>query len=61
MTNREPIISQQLQLYFDWSYFKYIDMELIADDEIEYYMFLISDKKGNLLHGYHIERIYYDK
>jgi len=58
MKNRQPIITKQLELYFDWHYFKMIDMELIADDEIEYYMFMIYTKEGELLHGYHIERIY---
>ena len=58
MKNREPIISKQLQLYFDWSYCKYIDMILVSDDEMDYHMFMIYTKRGELLHGYHIERIY---
>lgn len=61
MSKNKPIISKNLELYFDWSYFKVIDMELYGDDELEYYMFMIYHKDGDLLHGYHIERIYNDK
>jgi hypothetical protein len=61
MKNKEPIISQQLELYFDWSYCKYIDMVLVSDDELDYHMFMIYTKQGELLHGYHIERIYNER
>jgi hypothetical protein len=58
MKSREGIITNQLELYFDWTYFKNIDMILISDDDMDYHMFMIYTKKGQLLHGYHIERIY---
>jgi hypothetical protein len=61
MKNREPIITKQLELYFDWSYCKYIDMVLVSDDELDYHMFMIYTKQGELLHGYHIERIYNER
>jgi hypothetical protein len=61
MKNRQPIITKQLELYFDWSYCKYIDMVLISDDQMDYHMFMIYTKDGQLLHGYHIERIYNER
>ena len=56
MKNKE-IISQQLELYFDWTFFKMIDMVLVSDDKLDYHMFMIYNKHGELLHGFHIERI----
>jgi hypothetical protein len=61
MKNRQPIITKQLELYFDWSYCKYIDMVLVSDDQMDYHMFMIYTKDGQLLHGYHIERIYNER
>jgi hypothetical protein len=58
MKNREQIISKCLQLYFDWNYFRNIDMVLVSDDILDYHMFMIYTKNGDLLHGYHIERLY---
>ena len=58
MKTREQIISQHLELYFDWHYFKMVDMVLVSDDELGYHMFMIYTKDGELLHGFHIERIY---
>ena len=60
MKNRERI-SKYLELYFDWSYCKYIDMILVSDDMLDYHMFMIYTKQGELLHGYHIERLYNEK
>jgi hypothetical protein len=56
MSTKE-IISQHLELYFDWQFFKMIDMVLVSDDELDYHMFMIYTKDGELLHGFHIERI----
>jgi hypothetical protein len=56
MKNKE-IISQHLELYFDWQFFKMVDMVLVSDDKLDYHMFMIYDKDGELLHGFHIERI----
>lgn len=56
--NTKETISQRLELYFDWSYFKMIDMILVSDDVLNYHMFMIYTKDGDLLHGWHIERIY---
>jgi hypothetical protein len=50
-------MARYLELYFDWSYFKNIDMVLVSDDKLDYHMFMIYTKRGELLHGYHIERI----
>lgn len=49
--------ANKLELYFDWNYFKMIDMILVSDDKLDYHMFMVYDKNGNLLHGWHIERI----
>jgi hypothetical protein len=57
MKNKREIISQHLELYFDWTFFKMIDMVLVSDDKLDYHMFMIYDKDGQLLHGFHIERI----
>ncbi len=57
MKNKREIISQQLELYFDWQFFKMVDMVLVSDDKLDYHMFMIYDKDGQLLHGFHIERI----
>lgn len=56
MKNRE-IITQQLELYFDWTYFKMLDLVLVSDETMDYHMFMIYTKQGELLHGFHIERI----
>jgi len=61
MKNKEPIITKQLELFFDWSYCKYIDMVMVSDDQMDYHMFMIYTKDGQLLHGYHIERIYNER
>ena len=57
MKNKREIISQQLELYFDWTFFKMVDMVLVSDDKLDYHMFMIYTKEGELLHGFHIERI----
>ena len=56
MKNKE-IISQHLELYFDWTFFKMVDIVLVSDDKLDYHMFMIYTKDGELLHGFHIERI----
>ena len=56
MKNKE-IISQHLELYFDWTFFKMLDLVLVSDDKMDYHMFMIYTKEGELLHGFHIERI----
>jgi hypothetical protein len=55
--NTKETISKRLELYFDWTYFKMIDMILVSDDILDYHMFMIYTKDGDLLHGYHIERL----
>jgi hypothetical protein len=60
MKNKE-IITQHLELYFDWTFFKMVDMILVSDDKLDYHMFMIYTKDGELLHGFHIERIQYEK
>jgi hypothetical protein len=56
MSTKE-IISQHLELYFDWTFFKMLDFVLVSDDKLDYHMFMIYTKDGELLHGFHIERI----
>ena len=56
MKNKE-IISQHLELYFDWTFFKMLDLVMVSDDKLDYHMFMIYSKQGELLHGFHIERI----
>jgi hypothetical protein len=59
--NTKERMAKHLDLYFDWQYFKMIDMILVSDDVLDYHMFMIYDKNGDLLHGFHIERIQYEK
>jgi hypothetical protein len=53
----KEIISQQLELYFDWTFFKMLDLVLVSDDTMDYHMLMIYTNDGELLHGFHIERI----
>jgi hypothetical protein len=55
--NTNERMAKHLELYFDWQYFKTIDMILVSDDILDYHMFMIYTKDGELLHGFHIERI----
>jgi hypothetical protein len=55
--NTNERMSKHLDLYFDWHYFKMLDMVLVSDDKLDYHMFMIYDRDGDLLHGFHIERI----
>ena len=55
--NTNERMAKHLELFFDWSYFKMIDMILVSDEKLDYHMFMIYTKDGELLHGYHIERI----
>lgn len=50
-------ITKYLELYFDWRVFKELDIVLVSDDEMDYHMLMIYDTDGDLLHGFHIERI----
>jgi len=59
--NKKEIITKHLELYFDWTFFKMVDMILVSDDKLDYHMFMIYTKDGELLHGFHIERIDYEK
>jgi hypothetical protein len=56
MKNNERM-AKHLELFFDWQFIKYCDFVMVSDDKIDYHMFMIYDKQGNLLHGFHIERI----
>ena len=55
--NTNAQYTNRLELYFDWQFIKYCDFVMVSDDKIDYHMFMIYDKEGNLLHGFHIERI----
>jgi hypothetical protein len=55
--NTNARYTNRLELFFDWQFIKYCDFVLVSDDVLDYHMFMIYDKEGNLLHGFHIERI----
>jgi hypothetical protein len=55
--NTNARYTNRLELFFDWQFIKYCDFVLVSDDKIDYHMFMIYDKDGDLLHGFHIERI----
>ena len=49
--------ADKLELFFDWNFLRYCQLVLVSDDDIDYHMFMIYDKNGHLLHGFHIERV----
>jgi hypothetical protein len=55
--NTKERISKRLELYFDFNFIRYCDLELISDDVLDYHMFMIFKPGGELIHGWHIERI----
>ena len=55
MTNER--MAKYLELYFDWQFIKHCEFVLVSDDKLDYHMFMIYDRDGDLLHGFHIERI----
>jgi hypothetical protein len=59
--NTNARYTNRLELFFDWQFIKHCDFVMVSDDKIDYHMFMIYDKEGNLLHGFHIERIEYEK
>lgn len=56
METNERIV-KHLELYFDWTFFKELDIVLVSDDKMDYHMFMIYTMEGELLYGFHIERI----
>jgi hypothetical protein len=59
--NTNARYTNRLELFFYWQFIKHCDFVMVSDDKIDYHMFMIYDKEGNLLHGFHIERIEYEK
>jgi hypothetical protein len=55
--NTKERYANKLELYFDWNFIRYCDLELISDDTLDYHMFMIYKPGGELIHGWHIERI----
>ena len=55
--NTKERLANHLELYFDWNFIRYCDLELISDDTIGSHMFMIFKPGGELRHGWHIERI----
>lgn len=49
--------ANQLELFFDWTFIKDCEFVLTSDEYLDYHMFMIYNKDGDLLHGFHIERI----
>ena len=49
--------ANRLELYFDWSFIRHCDLELISDEILDYHMFMIYKPGGELIHGWHIERV----
>jgi hypothetical protein len=55
--NIKERIEKHLNLYFDWSFIRHCEFVMVSDDKLDYHMFMIYDRDGDLLHGFHIERI----
>ena len=56
-TNINERMAKYLELYFDWQFIKDCEFVLVSDDKLDYHMFMIYDRDGDLIHGFHIERI----
>jgi hypothetical protein len=56
-TNTNERIEKHLNLYFDWNFIKHCEFVMVSDNKLDYHMFMIYDRDGELLHGFHIERI----
>jgi hypothetical protein len=56
-TNTNERIEKYLNLYFDWNFIKHCELVMVSDNKLDYHMFMIYDRYGELLHGFHIERI----
>jgi hypothetical protein len=56
-TNTNERIEKHLNLYFDWNFIKDCEFVMVSDNKLDYHMFMIYDRYGELLHGFHIERI----
>ena len=56
-TNTNERIEKYLNLYFDWNFIKHCELVMVSDNKLDYHMFMIYDRHGELLHGFHIERI----
>ena len=54
-------LAKHLELYFDWNFIRECELVLVSDDKLDYHMFMIYTKDGDLLHGWHIERIEINK
>jgi hypothetical protein len=52
-----PKYTNQLELFFDWTFIKDCELVLTSDEKINHHMFMIYTKDGNLLHGWHIEKV----
>jgi hypothetical protein len=55
--NTKEKLAKHLELYFDWKFIRHCEFIMVSDDKLDYHMFMIYDKNGDLLHGFHIERI----
>jgi hypothetical protein len=55
--NTKERIEKHLNLYFDWTFIRHCEFVMVSDDKLDYHMFMIYDSDGDLLHGFHIERI----
>jgi hypothetical protein len=55
--NTNPKLAKHLELFFDWNFIKACDLVLVSDEELDYHMFMIYKPGGELIHGWHIERI----
>jgi len=55
--NTKEKMSKHLELFFDWTFIRDCEFVLVSDEKLDYHMFMIYDSDGDLLHGFHIERI----
>jgi hypothetical protein len=49
--------ANKLELFFDWKFIRDCEFVLVSDDKLDYHMFMVYNPGGELIHGWHIERI----
>ena len=55
--NTNERYANKLELFFDWNFIKDCEFVLVSDDKLDYHMLMVYNPGGELIHGWHIERI----
>lgn len=55
--NTNQKLANKLELFFDWNFIRDCEFVLVSDEKLDYHMFMVYNPRGELIHGWHIERI----